>query len=111
LLPGYYYQHHNNHLAVSPLWFNRIDYGFPVTLADGTTFPLDLQAYLKQQKRHETFALKLQQGDWLVLDNRRVQHGRLPYSDEDSDGDDDYNPRQGVKPPPRQLLVTYTTAT
>jgi Taurine catabolism dioxygenase TauD, TfdA family len=114
LLPGYYYQHHNNHKnhsAVTPVWFNRIDYGFPVTLANGTTFPLDLQAYLKRQKWHETFALKLQQGDWMVLDNRRVQHGRLPYSDEDNDGDDDDNPRQGVKPPPRQLLVTYTTAT
>lgn len=110
LLPGYHYhrQHHNdkNHSGLTPLWFNRIDYGFPVTLADGTTFPLDLQAYLKRQKWHETFALKLQQGDWLVLDNRRVQHGRLPYRD---DNDDD-NHGQGVKPTPRQLLVTYTAA-
>lgn len=24
-------------------------------------------------------ALKLDAGDWLVLDNMRIQHGRLPY--------------------------------
>ena len=116
LLPGYHSHHHHdddkNHRSFlsstqsSPVWFNRIDYGFPVTLADGTMFPLDLQAYLKRQKWHETSALKLQRGDWLVLDNRRVQHGRLPYSDDD---DSRHLPLCAPKPSPRQLLVTYTT--
>jgi Taurine catabolism dioxygenase TauD, TfdA family len=77
-------------------WFNRIDYGFPVELANGTIFPLDWQSQLKRQKWHETSAIKLQQGDWLVLDNLRVQHGRLPYRDVEGH-------------PTRQLLVTYTS--
>ena len=88
----------SNHQQQQPLWFNRIDYGFPVALADGTTFPQDLQAYLKRQKWHETYSFRLDPGDWLVLDNRRVQHGRLPYEDSQAPG-----------VPPRQLLVTYTT--
>ncbi|CAB9513151.1 taurine catabolism dioxygenase taud tfda [Seminavis robusta] len=99
LLPGYHHHHeHSTNENENPVWFNRIDYGFPVTMADGSTFPLDLQAYLKRQKWHETTALKLQPGDWLVLDNRRVQHGRLPYRDAIVSNSDK----------PRQLLVTYT---
>jgi hypothetical protein len=46
------------------VWFNRIDYGFPVTMADGTIFPYYLQSILKRQKWHETYAFKLQPGDW-----------------------------------------------
>jgi len=80
------------------LWYNRIDYGFPVTMTNGQLFPLDLQAYLKRQKWHETYAIKLQPGDWLVLDNRRVQHGRLPYQDSSTAA-------------ARKLLVTYTSTT
>ena len=103
LLPGYLPLHEDDISTTTEgeyeqeqLWFNRIDYGFPITLADGTTFPLDLQAFLKQQKWHETYSFLLEEGDWLVLDNRRVQHGRLPYQDV-----------PGV--PARQLLATYTT--
>ena len=71
-------------------WFNHLDYGFPTKLADGTNFPREWQMQLKKQKWDETFAYKLQEGDWLVVDNTKTQHGRLPY-----EGD-------------RRLVVTYT---
>ena len=102
----------NNHRKV---WFNRIDYGFPVAMVDGTgtttVFPCHLQSQLKEQKWHETYAFQLQRGDWLVLDNLRVQHGRLPYQDDDDDKDDSLLPSSSSghhHAPPRQLLVTYT---
>eukprot|EP00545_Synedropsis_sp_CCMP1620_P011591 CAMPEP_0119011408 /NCGR_PEP_ID=MMETSP1176-20130426/5664_1 /TAXON_ID=265551 /ORGANISM="Synedropsis recta cf, Strain CCMP1620" /LENGTH=359 /DNA_ID=CAMNT_0006964239 /DNA_START=10 /DNA_END=1089 /DNA_ORIENTATION=- len=60
-------------------WFNHIEYGFPTKCADGTDFPREWQMEMKKNKWAETFAYKLQEGDWLVLDNRSVQHGRLPY--------------------------------
>lgn len=93
ILPGFLFEGEEEDQL---LWFNRIDYGFPIQLADGAEFPLDLQSQLKRQKWHETSAFKLQQGDWLVLDNLRVQHGRLPYQDV-----------KGHRA--RQLLVTYTS--
>lgn len=71
-------------------WFNHVDYGFPTKCADGTDFPREWQMDMKRQKWGQTYAYKLQKGDWLIMDNRKVQHGRLPYQ-----GD-------------RQLVVTYT---
>jgi hypothetical protein len=72
-------------------WFNHLEYGFPATMADGTPFPLDWQLrLLKPRKWQTTSAFKLKRGDWLVLDNRRWQHGRLPY--------------KGT----RKLIVSYT---
>lgn len=71
-------------------WFNHVDYGFPTTCSDGTAFPREWQMEMKRRKWSQTFAYKLQEGDWLIMDNRKVQHGRLPYQ-----GD-------------RRLIVTYT---
>jgi hypothetical protein len=71
-------------------WFNHVEYGFPTKCADGTDFPREWQMEMKKNKWVETFAYKLQEGDWLVLDNRSVQHGRLPYEGK------------------RRLIVTYT---
>ena len=36
---------------------------------------------LKLDERKAAHALKLRPGDWLVLNNRAVQHGRLPFAD------------------------------
>lgn len=71
-------------------WFNHIEYGFPTKCGDGTDFPREWQMEMKKNKWTETFAYKLQEGDWLVLDNRSMQHGRLPYEGK------------------RRLIVTYT---
>jgi len=91
------------------LWYNRLDYGFSDTLADGTVFPRKLQCYLKHSKWHETYQFMLQKGDWLVLDNRRIQHGRLPYRDSVVQNKDNDTTTDPATAPPRQLLVTYTT--
>ena len=41
----------------------------------------------------DRYAFKLEAGDWLMLDNLRVQHGRLPYEPDEAN--------------PRVLLTVY----
>ena len=47
--------------------------------ADGAPFPPEAVARLQRDRWRATHAWKLLAGDWLVLDNLRVQHGRLPF--------------------------------
>jgi hypothetical protein len=60
------------------LWFNNID--TVGVCADGSGRPPQhlLQQY-QAERWKAVYAWRLQPGDWLVLDNFKVQHGRLPY--------------------------------
>ena len=75
-------------------WWNIVHTG-SLTAADGTPFPPKLVAEAQRTAWEHTYAFKLRPGDWLMLDNMRVQHGRLPYvaSDEQK----------------RQLLTVYSS--
>mmetsp|Transcript_42455 Transcript_42455/g.68207 ORF Transcript_42455/g.68207 Transcript_42455/m.68207 type:complete len:90 (+) Transcript_42455:2-271(+) len=57
-------------------------------------FPKKMVQEIQKNGWEHTHAFKLKPGDWLVCDNMRVQHGRLPFS---PDG------------PKRTLLTTYDT--
>jgi len=59
-------------------WWNIVHTG-SLTAADGTPFPPKLVADVQRTAWEHTYAFKLRPGDWLMLDNMRVQHGRLPY--------------------------------
>ena len=74
-------------------WWNIVHTG-SLTAADGTPFPPKLVADVQRTAWEHTYAFKLRPGDWLMLDNMRLQHGRLPYvaSDEQK----------------RQLLTVYS---
>ena len=60
------------------VWWNIVHTG-SLTAADGTPFPPKLVAEVQRTAWEHTYAFKLHPGDWLMLDNMRVQHGRLPY--------------------------------
>jgi len=70
----------DNDNADEPVWFSNVDMG-NARCADGTYIPRNLQLQYNRDKWSVTTAIKLQPGDWLVLDNKAVQHGRLPYQD------------------------------
>jgi alpha-ketoglutarate-dependent taurine dioxygenase len=53
-----------------------------IHLGDGTAFTKLEATDLKRKQFPACSAFKLQRGDWLVLDNLKVQHGRLPYVDD-----------------------------
>jgi hypothetical protein len=74
-------------------WFNIVDSGM-CTAGDGTPYPKDLFDGVNSDKWEATSAFKLKPGDWLICDNRNVQHGRLPFNEHGG--------------PPRKLLVVYT---
>jgi hypothetical protein len=76
------------------VWWNIAHTG-SIKAADGTPFPKRLVAEIQRTGWEHTFAWKLLPGDWLVLDNLRVQHGRLPYAQD---------PNR-----PRVLLTVYST--
>jgi hypothetical protein len=59
-------------------WFNIADMGV-MPLADGTIIPPEMLLKIKRNKWKQVRALKLLAGDWLVLNNLAVQHGRLPF--------------------------------
>ena len=61
------------------IWFSNADMGNAMC-ADGTGIPVSLRDY-ERKKWHVTTSFKLRKGDWLVLDNMAVQHGRMPYQD------------------------------
>ena len=75
------------------LWFNILDTGM-CCAGDGTRLPENLLQDLRSDSWASYSAIKLEPGDWLVLDNLRVQHGRLPFIEEEH--------RK------RKLLVVYT---
>lgn len=59
-------------------WFNNLD--TVGVCADGSGRPPpDLLKEYQAKRWKAVYAFRLQPGDWLVLDNFRVQHGRLPY--------------------------------
>ena len=53
-----------------------------VCYADGSPIEEDVLQVARTARWHAAHALKLEAGDWLVLDNLRVQHGRMPYAGE-----------------------------
>lgn len=63
------------------VWFNVIPSNIPTT-PSGMPFPSDFMDQLELHYWHSASSFKLQKNDWLVLDNKRVMHGRLPYSKE-----------------------------
>ncbi|CAB9501633.1 expressed unknown protein [Seminavis robusta] len=63
-------------------WFNILNVGgFP--LADGTWIPKSMIQQLVLDEWKSVHVLKLCPGDWIVLNNKTVQHGRLPYQNSD----------------------------
>jgi hypothetical protein len=78
------------------VWWNIAHTG-QLKCADGAALPKKLVAEIQQLGWEDTFAFKLRPGDWLMLDNKRMQHGRLPY---------EADPSQK-----RVLLTVYTTPT
>lgn len=48
--------------------------------ADGTAVPPELAQMHAAEAWNANFAVKMQAGDLLMLDNLRVQHGRMPYT-------------------------------
>lgn len=76
------------------VWWNIAHTG-SVKAADGTPLPKKLIAEIQRTGWEHTHAFKLLPGDWLVLDNLRVQHGRLPYFQDPAK--------------PRCLLTVYST--
>jgi hypothetical protein len=63
------------------VWWNIVHTGSLVT-GDGTPFPKKMVQEIQKNGWAHTYAFKLKPGDWLVCDNLRVQHGRLPFSPE-----------------------------
>ena len=60
------------------LWFNNLD--TVGECPDGTGRPpRHLLQQFQADRWKAVYAWRLQTGDWLVLDNLRMQHGRLPY--------------------------------
>ena len=72
--PGYV----RDPLSGEEAWWNIVHTG-SLTAVDGTPFPPKLVADVQRTAWAHTYAFKLKPGDWLMLDNMRVQHGRLPY--------------------------------
>mmetsp|Transcript_12491 Transcript_12491/g.29373 ORF Transcript_12491/g.29373 Transcript_12491/m.29373 type:complete len:434 (-) Transcript_12491:197-1498(-) len=66
-----------------PAWWNIIHTG-SLQAADGTPFPKKIVAEVQRTGWLHTRTFKLVPGDWLMLDNLRVQHGRLPYTSDPS---------------------------
>lgn len=76
------------------MWYNKMS-EWGCKQPDGTDFPWDdvVQAQFDEWKHVSAF--KLEKGDWLVLDNHKLQHGRLPF----------VNDPEGA---PRTIMVVYT---
>jgi hypothetical protein len=63
-------------------WSNMVDMTV-MPLADGAMVPPEMLLKIKRDKWKHVSALKLLAGDWLVLNNLTVQHGRLPFKNSD----------------------------
>ena len=79
------------------LFYNLIGI-IPVTKQpkDGTPYPTEIEDRVRIERMKSVTAFKMRRGDWLMLDNMTVLHGRLPYRE---------NPK-GMAP--RTLLTVYT---
>ena len=66
-------------------WWNIVHTG-SVAGADGKPFPKKLVSEVQRLGWEATYGFKLRAGDWLVLDNLAVQHGRLPFVPENGPG-------------------------
>ena len=64
------------------VWFNILESGMCCG-GDGTRLPENLLQDLRDDSWASYSAIKLEPGDWLVLDNLSVQHGRLPFVEEE----------------------------
>ena len=64
------------------LWFNILDTGMCCG-GDGTRLPENLLQDLRDDAWATYSAIKLEPGDWLMFDNLQVQHGRLPFVEEE----------------------------
>lgn len=66
-------------------WFNIVMNLPPgmVKAADGSDIPAELIRMHGLEAWHKNYAVKLRAGDLLMLDNLRVQHGRLPFANGD----------------------------
>jgi len=65
------------------VWWNVIHTGsFKAT--DGTPFSKKMVEEIQRTGWKHTYSWKLRPGDWLMLDNMRMQHGRLPFANDDS---------------------------
>jgi len=62
------------------VWWNIVHTG-SLKMTDGEMFPKKMISEIQRSAWEHTYAFKLRPGDWLMLDNMRVQHGRLPYQD------------------------------
>eukprot|EP00985_Skeletonema_marinoi_P019089 scaffold10833_cov114-Skeletonema_marinoi.AAC.2 len=62
------------------VWFNVLYMGL-FKLADGISIPSDMLQQLMLDEWRAVHVLKLHPGDWIVLNNQSVQHGRLPFVD------------------------------
>ena len=78
------------------VWWNIAHTG-QLQCADGAGLPKKLVGEIQKLGWEDTYAFKLRPGDWLTLDNTRMQHGRLPY---------EADPSQK-----RVLLTVYATPT
>lgn len=61
-------------------WFNILYTGV-FKLADGTAMPPSMLRRLEREEWVPARVLQLEPGDWIVIRNRVVQHGRLPFVD------------------------------
>lgn len=77
-------------------WWSIVHTGSMVA-GDGTPFPKKLIAEVQRTGWDHTRAVKAAPGDWLICDNLRVQHGRLPYD--------------AAKGPRRTLFTVYSGPT
>ena len=68
--------------TVAADWFNVVTSMPPgfVKTADGADIPVELLQTHMREAWHKNYAVMLRAGDLLMLDNLRVQHGRLPFA-------------------------------
>ena len=80
------------------MWYNNQNHHSPCEMADGTKMPQKMIDELILAQWKCAYGLHLEQGDWLILDNFQVMHGRTPY--------------ERIRPDlPRTLYVVYTKGT
>lgn len=76
-------------------WWNIAQLGL-YPLANRDVFERDEVEHMRMALWKATYAIPLEAGDWMVVDNMRAMHGRLPYWDSEEQK--------------RIMLATYTMA-
>lgn len=74
------------------IWYN-IQHHRAEPMADGTWMPRDMLTGIELAAWKSAYALRLQIGDWMVLDNLNMLHGRFPFEE--------------FEDKPRQMMTTY----